>query len=879
MKSSVALIVLGTIGSTVVPAQPFTIAVQGKPRCVIALPESAPPAVKTTIATELAQILQQVYRGESISIRTLPVQQAAIVLGTASDFPDMAKRHRLAELGPEGYLIRTETNRLWLLAHTSLGLQHAVYRLLEGIGCRWFFPDPVWTVIPHKPTLRVSLNLREQPAFRDRVIWYEWGSPTPKLREHYEAWFRRNRQGGHFPTDCGHAYERYISHSEFATHPEWFALVGGKRQPTQLCVSNPEVQRRVTAAVMALFERDPQRHMASVEPNDGGGFCECDGCRAIGGASEQAFFLANLVARAVRTRFPDKWLGLYSYAYHSDPPRFPIEPGVYVQVTTGFRYTTLSFEQQVRQLRDLGATLGVYDYFSVFPWDWNLPGAAKAGRVYELAKDIKRYHQLGLSTFSAESSINWIPNGLGYWVAAQLMWNPDLDAATLVDDFCQRAFGAAARPMKRLYERWSRGERFSPRGLKLAMSDLQEAYRWGKDPQVRARLDQVAMYLHWLRLWMEYDRVARWDEGGKLIAEPDTVIARAHDLVVYSRRLMDTGIIHAYPLLFTEWFRQRFAALERISGFDWQQTEGWKTENERPPQPEEVQRDFESDLRRLSELVPTAVEIEGKEFTGKLVPLAQRAPAAVQAWGNVARSSLFVESGLHLFTGKRNERLRLTYTPFDSGHTIACAWSLQREDGQTIAQGELKAERGQPATLETTLGEEGVYTLHPGTDYWRAAQIEFDRRPLSVWCGRADRYGKPPLCLWLPRLDQPLYFYVPKGTRHFVIGIVQGGFPHTTLEIRLANGTVARREQLLSGDQISIVVQQDIREYGNLSEMGKQTVLPSQELSIVVPKGADGQVWALSLNSLRCIVELYDIPPFLARHPAELLVPEEALKR
>lgn len=876
MKGLVALMALGTLGTAIAQSQPFTIAVQGKPRCVIAVAEGAPSEVKSVIAAELAQVLQQVTRTEALPVVNLPVRQPAIVLALAGDFPQMAKQQRLAELGPEGYIIHTEPNRLWLLANTVLGLRHAVSGLLYEIGCRWYFADPVWTVIPHKPTLRVNLNLREKPAFKDRVIWYEWGANTPVLREHYEAWFRRNRQGGHFPADCGHAYERYIPYSEFSAHPEWFALVEGKRQPTQLCVSNPEVQERMIAGVMALFEREPQRNMASIEPNDGGGYCECDRCKAIGNASDQAFYLANLVAKAVRTRYPDKWVGLYSYAYHSEPPRFRIEPGVYVQVTTGFRYTKLSFEEQVNKLRELGATLGVYDYFSVFPWDWSLPGAARAGRIYELAESIKHYHRLGLSTFSAESSISWIPNGLGYWVAAQLMWNPGLDPKALVDDFFQKAFGAAAGPMKRLYERWSKGERFSPRGLRLALNDLQEAYQLNKDTQVRARLDQVAMYLHWLRLWMEYDRVARWDEGGKLAAEPSEVIARAHDLVVYSRRLMDTGVIHSYPLLY-DWFRQRFAALERIPGFDWKQTEEWKSENQQPPQSQEVRHDFESDLHRLNELVPEAVEIENREFKGKLVPLAQKLPKAVQAWGNVARSPLFVESGLHLFAGKRGETLRLTYTPFDSGHTIDCRWSLQRYDGQTVAQGELKAQRGQPATLETTISEDGVYALNPGTDYWKAAQIGFDPRPLSVWCGRADRQGKPPLCLWLPRLDQPLYFYVPRGTRHFVIGIVQGGFPHTTLEIRLANGTIVRRERLLAGDQISIIVAQDIREYGDISEMGKQTVLPSHELSIVVPKGADGQVWALSLSSLRCIVELYDVPPFLAHHPAELLVPEDSL--
>ncbi len=877
MKGLVALIALGSLSTAVATAQPFTIAVQGEPRCVIAVPANAPTQVKQDIAPDLAKVLQQVIGGGQIPVVNLPVRQPAIVLALATDFPQIAKRHRLADLGPEGYLIRSERNRLWLLANTALGLQHAVSGLLYEIGCRWYFSHPVWTVIPYQPTLRVRLNLREQPAFKDRVIWYTWGAPTAQISAHYHNWFRRNRQGGHFKVDASHAYERYIPYSEFEKHPEWFGLVDGKRQPYQLCVSNPEVQQRVVEGVLKLFESDPGRDMVSVEPNDGGGHCECDKCRAIGNVSDRAFYLANLVAKAVRARYPDKWVGLYSYAYHSEPPRLRIEPGVYVQVTTGFRYTKLSFEEQVNRIRDAGAAVGLYDYYSVQEWFWDLPGAPQAARFYELAQNLKRYHRLGLDTVSAQASTDWITSGLGYWIAAQLMWNPRLDEKALAEDFFQKAFSRAAAPMRRLYHRWSRGERLSPRNLKLALQDLREAYGLAEDPAVQARLDHVAMYLHWVRLWLEYDRVARWDEGGKLVNDPSEVLERARQLVDYTLRIQDAEVVHAYFHVHTGWSRYRFAALERIPGFDWKQAEEWKKPTGSIPSAEEARRHLEDDLRRLNELVPDAVEIEGKEFTGKLVPLAQRLPAAVRAWGDVPRSPLFVESGVHLFAGKGGERLRLTYTPFDSGHTVDCRWSLQREDGQPVSRGWVQAERGQPATLETTLDEDGVYAFTPGTDYWRAAQIGFDARPLSVWCGRADRVGKPPLRLWLPRLDQPLYFYVPKGTRHFVIGIVEGGFPQSTIELRLPDGTVVRRENVLSGDQLCIIVDEDKRQYGEIAEMPKQTVLPSQQLSVRVPNGADGQIWALSLSSLRCVVELYDVPPYLARHPAELLVPEDSL--
>jgi len=832
----------------------FVVTEQGREPCAIVVGQGASEG-RMALATDLQRWLHEM-TGTTVPITAEPKATGArcILMGTAADRPAQAKRERLTALGAEGFVVRSAGRRLWLLANTELGLQHAVYAFLEHLGCRWLFPDPVWTVVPKRPDLAADVHIRSKPVFDFRRIWYGWGHRTKKLRNDHVAWWRHNRQLGHFRTDCGHAYERYVPRRLFKQHPEWFALVDGKRKAAQLCVTNPEVQQRVIDGVLAAFRKDPSRNMCSVEPNDGKGYCECEKCRKLGGHSDGAFHLANVVAKAVRKEFPDKWVGLYAYAYHSEPPQFPIEPGVYIQVTTGFRYTKLTFDQQVTAFRKLGARLGVYDYFSVYPWDYDMPGRPEASRVYEMAKCIRHYRDLGLSTYDAESSCNWGPNGLGYWMASKLMWNCDLDPKALVADFCTHAFGRAAEPMRRLYERWATGERFSPRGLKLALLDLKQAYALEHDASPRARLDRVAMYLHWLRLWTDYDRAARWNQWNKLVAAPtDEILRRARAVIVYTNRLTDTGLIHVLPQLYTSWFKKRFRALERIEGFDIKQADAWKKERSDIPSPDEVASDFAADLKSLDSLA--AVEIDGTAFSDTLVPLANRVPEAVKAWGNVARSPLRVEDGVHIFAAKAGERLSLTYTPFDRGHTVDCHWTLRRVgEAKPVAEGDVKAAKGKPATVAVTVPSDGLFAFDPGTDYWKAAQIGFGERPLVVWAGRADQPGRPrrkPFRLWQPWAKQPLYFFVPKGTRHFVVGIASGGDPYTTLVLSTADGTtVVDDKKVLSGDQVSVIV----------------------------PHGKDGAVWSVSLSSLRCVVELYGVPPYVARRPGELLVPEEDVK-
>ncbi len=861
---------------------PVRLAAAGKPAGRIVYLEKH----RTDLAPAANELQSQLERATGArlpvnAVASLPAAASGneIVLGLKQDFPRRAADFGLDRLGPEGIAVCTAAGRLWLLGNSPQAVRHAVMTFLEKIGFRWYFPDPVWTVTPHLPDLAVRDRLVTEPAFAWRRIWYGWGPRTPKLRKDYDAWMRHNRQGGSFQVDCGHAWARYVPPRLFTQHPEWFALVKGKRKPPQLCVANRAMQQHFIEGVLSVFRKHPERLMVSVEPNDGGGYCECPKCRALGSQSDEVFYLANLAARAVARAFPGKWVGLYAYAGHAAPPHFRLASNVYVQVTTGFRYTKLSFDSQVRAFRNLGARLGVYDYFSVYPWDWDLPGAAKAGRVHRLAQSIRHYHELGLSTYTAESSCNWGPNGPGYWIAAHLMWNPMLDSHRLLEDFCKHAFRAAAPPMQRLYERWSRGERFSPRTLKLALLDLRAAYAAESAPDVQARLDRVAMYLHWLRLWLDYDRSSRCDEWNHLVvASPKQIQENAHRCIVFARRIMDTGLIHAWPMLYTSWFRHRFGALKRLPNFDFAKTtKAWKNERKDIPKHGEMQALFAADLQRFAAL--QAVEIRGRRWTGPLVPLAVQAPGLVRAWGKAPASHLAVESGEILFRARAGEKIHVTWEPYGRGHSIDGRWRLRRGD-RTVASARIQAPKGRSAAAVLSIPETGLYALNPGTGYWHAARIELDGRPQVFRARRAKIPGRPasiPLRFWLPRLNRPLYFFVPKGVHHFVIGIVSGGTPWTRLRLKTAGGRTVLDDKVLAGSEVSVIVETDRREYGAASAIANHCILPAAEQAVTVPAGADGQVWSLELSSLRCVIELYDIPPFLAPSPAQLLVPADAL--
>lgn len=85
--------------------------------------------------------------------------------------------------------------------------------------------------------------------------------------------------------------------------------------------------------------------------------------------------LANEVARAVAQQRPGKFVGLYAYNEHNEPPSFDLEPNVYVQLTAGFIRGRYSFDELVELWPQRCKSLGFYEYFSVWLWDFDrLPG-------------------------------------------------------------------------------------------------------------------------------------------------------------------------------------------------------------------------------------------------------------------------------------------------------------------------------------------------------------------------------------------------------------------------------------------------------------------------------------------------------------------------
>ncbi|MBM3892759.1 MAG: DUF4838 domain-containing protein, partial [Verrucomicrobia bacterium] len=310
----------------------------------------------------------------------------------------------------------------------------------------------------------------------------------------------------------------------------------------KVCVSNPGLRKLFVDHAVKTVRADPTAQSISLEPSDGGNWCECEACRAFGSVSDRALTLANECAAAInQLGLGPKYVGIYAYNQHSPPPTIRVHPNVVVSVATSFIKGGFTVEKLVEGWQAKGATIGIREYHDVFPWSHDLPRRARGGDLAYLARTIPYFYQHAARFMNSENADSWGANGLGYWVTPRLLWNIDLakNVNALVEDFLDHAFPGAQAPMREFYQLLNQDKSLRSKQdvVGRMYRSLQAACRATGDAKVRARLDDLVLYTRYVELHEQYELL----KGAARQQKFEAILRHAYRMK--DRRMLSTEII------------------------------------------------------------------------------------------------------------------------------------------------------------------------------------------------------------------------------------------------------------------------------------------------------------------------------------------------
>lgn len=448
-----AMVARGEWQNSLKPAGPVVgevvLAKEGKPVRPIRIAAAA-TAIEKNAAAELQHWIEQ-------------ISTARPTITTADTGPSVRLRTD-ASLGEEGYRIAMEGNDLVLAGGTGRGVFNAVFALLEeDLGCRFYTNDsiklPKGTTLSVRPVTRTFIpKLRLRDPFYTTVFNETWS-----LRNRTNAPYAvvKEENGGRIDYDglFVHTHAALLPPDKyFKDHPEYFALnAAGKRYPAQLCPTDPNVAKIVTAAVLDALKKSPHTEIVSVSKNDNAGdqICNCDRCRKIreaeGSDAGCQLVLVNAVAEAVEKQYPHVVVDTLAYLETLPPPKH-IRPRANVAIRL-CNDVVGAWSHPFTPAEKSAVAQTIIDWAKIhnrfYIWDYNVNFGhylAPMPNIDVMADNIRFWVKNHAEGVMLEGGNNGPAEAdeMKSWVTSKLLWDPSRDEKALVQDFIWGHYGPAA---------------------------------------------------------------------------------------------------------------------------------------------------------------------------------------------------------------------------------------------------------------------------------------------------------------------------------------------------------------------------------------------------------------------------------------------------
>lgn len=424
--------------------------------------------------------------GRGVFVSNTPYLKTGVIvwIGQEGVPPELIKYVKPGDLGTDGYCIRTlylkkaRQGHLAILGGKERGTMYGVYAFFEDcFGVRFLTPD--CTYVPTKPpTSLPNINARYTPPILRRQSAYDtygmqaYPDDQRVSFQHHMRW----SASPEFGLAAHSVFAILPPDKYFAEHPEFFSEIDGKRVApvgidlnnpvnaaqhgelrSQLCFSNPKVAEAITAELNALMKASPAKTVWSVSQMDWDAHCQCAACKAIddaeGSPMGSILTCVNRVADAIKAEFPGNVIETLAYNWSRKPPK-NIKPRDNVIVTVcgnDANYAQPLSDKKSSAPQAFAADLMAWKKVAKNVHVWDYPANGHYAPIpYPdfdvLGANFAFYAQQGVTGVTLRGG-GLLADDLGAlrsYVLSRLMWQPETDVKSAMDEFTELYYEEAA---------------------------------------------------------------------------------------------------------------------------------------------------------------------------------------------------------------------------------------------------------------------------------------------------------------------------------------------------------------------------------------------------------------------------------------------------
>jgi hypothetical protein len=383
------------------------------------------------------------------------------------------------EFGPEDLRIIVRDQNIAIAGGRPRGTLYGVYAFLEDyLGVRFLTPDH--TYVPKVGEWRVvgPMDRFYHPPLGFRWSYYGETNQNPAFaaRRRVNTVTDEAKLGGKTGRILiSHSFGSQIPSAKYGPeHPEYFCEIDGQRRAqgndwydSEPCLTNPNVLRIVTDAVLAELQAHPEMENISVSQNDNDKYCRCAQCVALdekeGTPMGSLLTFVNAVADEVAKVHPNVKVGTLSYWYTRQPPK-TLRPRPNVQIQLCSIECCLihpiddpNCPKNVKFCQDSMNWGQICDDIAIWNYNTNFSNYLLPCPNLRVLEPNVRYfvahHAKGVFMQAAGNALGAELSDLRNYVISGLLWDPNRSGQQLMEEFLALHYGRAAGPIRRFINR------------------------------------------------------------------------------------------------------------------------------------------------------------------------------------------------------------------------------------------------------------------------------------------------------------------------------------------------------------------------------------------------------------------------------------------